>query len=110
MIFLCGALALLSVMLTALNRQWLAHWAGSMGSWLNVLLFKVAAIPISIFGLFLVYWLLPNRKVPPARVLPAATVVGVLLEVMMYVHLELEHCLASKIAHESCIFQRSLLI
>src|SRR3954451_13486887 len=48
MIFACGALALLSVMLTALNQQWLGRWAGSMGSWLNLLLFKVAAVPISI--------------------------------------------------------------
>jgi uncharacterized BrkB/YihY/UPF0761 family membrane protein len=37
--------------------------------------FKLAAVPISIFTLFLVYWLLPNCKVPPARVVPAAMIV-----------------------------------
>jgi membrane protein len=71
MIFACGALALLSVMLTALNRQWLGTWGGATGSWLNLLMFKIAAVPISILALFLIYWLLPNRKVPPASVAPA---------------------------------------
>jgi len=33
-------------------------------------MFKLAAVPISILALFLVYWLLPNRKVEPARVVP----------------------------------------
>src|SRR5947209_17117595 len=86
MIFACGALALLSVMLTALNRQWLGTWAGSAGSWLSLLLFKIAAVPLSILALFLVYWLLPNRKVPPARVVPAALAVGLILEAMKYVN------------------------
>ena len=69
-------------MLTALNRQWLGTWAGSAGSWLSLLLFKIAAVPLSILALFLVYWLLPNRKVPPARVVPAALAVGLILEAM----------------------------
>ncbi len=74
MIFLCGALALVSLMLTALNRQWIATWEslGAVQGWLNLLMFKLAAVPISILALFLVYWLLPNRKIPPARVAPAA--------------------------------------
>src|SRR5215831_10158745 len=52
LIFACGALALLSVMLTALNREWLGTWSGSFGSWLNLLLFKLAAVPLSILALF----------------------------------------------------------
>ena len=53
MIFLCGALALLSLMLTALNKQWTSAW-GSLGplqGWLNLLMFKLAAVPISILAL-----------------------------------------------------------
>ena len=65
-------------MLTALNRQWISTWAiaGRRAGWLNLLMFKLAAVPISILALFLVYWLLPNRKIPPARVAPAAIIVG----------------------------------
>src|ERR1035437_2053031 len=70
MIFLCGALALLSLMLTAINKQWTSAF-GSLGPvqwWLNLLMFKLAAVPISILALFQVYWLLPNRKIEPVRV------------------------------------------
>lgn len=75
MIFLCGALALASLMLTAMNKQWMASWAGSLGgvqTWLNLFLFKVAAVPLSILALFLIYWLLPNRKVEPAHTMFSA--------------------------------------
>jgi membrane protein len=110
MIFACGALALLSVMLTALNRQWLGTWAGSTTSWLSLLLFKVAAVPISILALFLVYWLLPNRKVPPARVAPAAMAVGLVLEALKYVNLAVAPFLEAKLDHEYFIFKHSAMI
>ena len=29
----------------------------------NLLIFKIAAVPISMLALFLIYWLLPNRKI-----------------------------------------------
>ena len=47
MIFLCGALALLSLMLTALNKQWISTWQslGAVQWWLNLLMFKLAAVP-----------------------------------------------------------------
>src|SRR5450755_409227 len=55
MIFLCGALALVSLMLTALNRQWISTWeSGAVQGWLNLLVFKLAAVPISILALFLI--------------------------------------------------------
>jgi membrane protein len=110
MIFLCGGLALLSVMLTALNRQWLGAWSGAAGSWLNLLLFKVAAVPISILALFLVYWVLPNRKVPPAHVVPAAMTVGLILEALKYVNLAIAPFLESKLEHEYFIFRHSAMI
>ena len=47
MIFACGALMLISITLTALKNE----------------VFKVAAIPMSMLLLFLIYWLLPNCKV-----------------------------------------------
>jgi uncharacterized BrkB/YihY/UPF0761 family membrane protein len=113
MIFLCGVLALCSVMLTAMNREWLAKWAGSPGAvqaWFNLLVFKMAAIPVSILALFLVYWLLPNRKVPPAQVAPAAIMVGLILEGLKYVHLAIAPFLEAKLEHEYSIFRHSALI
>jgi len=113
MIFLCGGLALASIMLTALNRQWLASWMGSLGgvrTWLNLLAFKLAAVPFSILALFLVYWLLPNRKVPPAIVAPAAIVVGLVLETLKYFHIALAPMLEAKLEHEYFIFRHSALI
>ena len=104
MIFLCGALALASLMLTALNRQWISSW-GSLGpvqGWLNLLMFKLAAIPISI--------LLPNRKVPPARVAPVAVFVGLILEALKYVNLAVTPFLQSKLEHEYYIFRHSVAI
>ena len=112
MIFLSGALALASLMLTALNRQWISSW-GSLGpvqGWLNLLMFKLAAVPISILALFIIYWLLPNRKVPPARVAPAAIFVGLILEALKYVNLAITPYLQAKLEHEYFIFRHSVAI
>jgi YihY family inner membrane protein len=90
LIFACGALVLISITLTALNTQFLsgAPQAGaSVSSFLNLLFFKAAAIPISMLGLFLIYWLLPNRKIKPSEIVPAAILVGFLLEFLKYINL-----------------------
>jgi YihY family inner membrane protein len=112
MIFLCGALALLSLMLTALNKQWTSAWGspGAVQQWLNLLMFKIAAVPISILALFLIYWLLPNRKIPPARVVPAAIFVGLILEALKYVNLAIAPYLQAKLEHEYSIFKHSVAI
>jgi membrane protein len=112
MIFLCGALALLSLMLTAANKQWTStwHWMSGVEWWLNLLMFKLAAIPISILALFLIYWLLPNRKIPPARVAPAAIFVGLILEALKYVNLAIAPFLQAKLEREYAIFRHSVAI
>lgn len=112
MIFLCGALALVSLMLTALNKQWISAWGSlsALQGWLDLLMFKLAAVPISILGLFLVYWLLPNRKIPPARVAPAAIFVGLILEGLKYVNLAVTPFLQAKLEHEYFIFRHSVAI
>jgi uncharacterized BrkB/YihY/UPF0761 family membrane protein len=113
LIFVCGGLALLSLMLTALNSQWLSA-AGSLNSgigvWINLLMFKLAAVPISILALFLVYWLLPNRKVEPARVVPVAILVGLALEALKYVNLLVAPLLQAKLHREYLIFEHSVTI
>jgi YihY family inner membrane protein len=89
LILLCGGLALGSVLLTAVNTKFVAtqFGLGKFPSWLPLVIFNFGAIPITILSLFLVYWLLPNRRVPVRRVLPVAVMVGFGLEVLKYVFL-----------------------
>jgi membrane protein len=113
MIFLCGGLALLSLMFTALNEGWVAEWSAARGAvrtFVSLALFKVAAVPLSILALFFLYWLLPNRKVSPARVAPVAIVVGLTLEAMKYVNLLLFPLFREKLQREYGVFQHSVLI
>jgi YihY family inner membrane protein len=113
MIFACGVLALLSLMFTALNREWMGDWAGAHASaqvWFNQLLFKIAAVPLSILALFLVYWLLPNAKIPPAKVAPVAILVGLILEALKYVNLLLWQFLYAKMENEYGVFRNSASI
>ena len=113
LIFVCGSLALLSLMLTALNSQWLSAASSlnaGFGVWMNLLMFKLAALPISMLSLFLVYWLLPNRKVAPARVVPVAIVVGLALEGLKYVNLLVAPLLQAKLHREYLIFEHSVTI
>jgi uncharacterized BrkB/YihY/UPF0761 family membrane protein len=113
LIFVCGGLALLSLMLTALNSQWLSSATGidtRFGVWINLLIFKLAAVPVSILALFLVYWLLPNRKIEPARVAPVAILVGLALEALKYVNLLVSPLLSAKLHREYLIFEHSVTI
>jgi membrane protein len=91
LIFACGALMLFSTTLTALNNEFLTgptmRHSASAANLIGLLLFKAAAIPMSMLVLFLIYWLLPNCKLRAARMVPAAIVVGFLLEILKYINL-----------------------
>jgi uncharacterized BrkB/YihY/UPF0761 family membrane protein len=113
LIFACGSLALLSLMLTALSRRWISEVLGTRvpaAVWMNQLFFKLAALPLSILALFLVYWLLPNRPIEPKRVAPVAIVVGLALETLKYVNLLVSPMLTEKLKHEYDIFRFSVTI
>ena len=113
LIFACGSLALVSLMLTAVNSHWIASLSRSHAQvevWLNVLVFKLAALPVSILALFLIYWLLPNRKVDARRVAPVAIVVGLVMELLKYVNLLLWPWLSAKLNKEYSVFQHSVTI
>jgi membrane protein len=84
LIFACGSLALLSVILTAMNRDFYSGFDHPLVSWLGPLSLKLIAVPISMTGLFLIYWLLPNTKIDPKRVIPIAVAVGLVLEAFKY--------------------------
>jgi membrane protein len=91
LIFACGALMLVSTTLTALNNEYMssltARQTPPVANLIGLLLFKAAAIPMSMLVLFLIYWLLPNCKIKPSSIVPAAIVVGVLLEILKYINL-----------------------
>jgi YihY family inner membrane protein len=111
LIFACGALAMVSTMFTALNNEMLVKAFGSNGMMFGVLghvAFKIAAIPISILALFLIYWILPNCEVRARDILPAAVGVGILLEVLKYVNLLTWPWFRVKLQHEYGPFQYSV--
>jgi membrane protein len=90
LIFACGALVLISITLTALNNQFISgpsQGVAPLANFLGLLFFKAAAIPMSMLVLFLIYWLLPNRKIKPSEIVPAAILVGFLLELLKYINL-----------------------
>jgi membrane protein len=80
----CGLLALLSVAATAGNWHLLGHYFPMdwlLARALGYMIMKVFAILASIAIFFVIYWVLPNGKVPVRSVLPAAMVTGILFEV-----------------------------
>ncbi len=86
--FLCGVLALLSIGLTASNVVLLRALMFGHDIYVVRLLgfavMKVFAVATTIAIFFLVYWLLPNGKVPALAVLPAAVLMGLLSEALKY--------------------------
>lgn len=109
LIFLCGGLALLSFVLTAANRQFLSSWF-PVPAFFGLVLFKVAAVPISILALALMYWLLPNRRIAPASVIPVSILVGLALELLKYVNLLTWPLLKAKLQREYGPFYISVTI
>ena len=89
--FACGSLALLSIGLTAGNVAILRTVMHGYGAWyiklMGFITMKVFSIGVSIAIFFLVYWLLPNGKVPAMRVLPAAVITGLLSEALKYAYI-----------------------
>jgi len=89
--FACGVLALISVALAAGHERVLKILL--MGNENIVfraatfLVLKVVAIVASVAIFYLIYWLLPNGKVPARSVLPAAVAMGVIWELAKYAYI-----------------------
>lgn len=105
LILACGTLALLSMALTAMNRPWAGNMLG-----LDTLFFKMAALPVAVLILFLVYFFLPNGRPPLNRVVASAVIVGLLLEVMKYVNKLWWPWFQRKLESEYRIFQYSVAL
>ena len=113
LIFACGGFALTSVALTSLNQQLWDSIAGPESRWTALAAataLKLGVVPVSILLLFLVYWLLPNGRVPWRPILPVAVVVGLLLEAMKYINLLTWPWLRAKLQQEYGPFVYSVTI
>ena len=89
--FACGVLALLSIALTAVPVAFMEFLLRGYGTGIvrlvGFLMMKVFAMAASIAIFFLIYWLLPNGKVPARTVLPAAIIMGLLSEALKYAYI-----------------------
>jgi YihY family inner membrane protein len=87
-----GALALASVALTATQNAiftwiFLGHVDNVAFRFLEGGTVHICALVAGILIFFLIYWILPNRKVPARAVLPTAIVIGVLWEVAKFIYI-----------------------
>ena len=113
LIFVCGGLALGSILLTALNQEYVATQFGIQGAfpkWLSLLIFKLAAVPVTILCLFVTYWLLPNCRVPARNIFPVSILVGLLLELYKYIFVLAWPWLNAKFKNEYGPFRYSVSI
>ncbi len=113
LIFACGTLALVSTSATALNLQLFNQVFGSYAQaadFFAVVAFKLVAIPAIMLALFLIYWLLPNGKVDIRRIVTAAILIGLLLEVLKWVNVLLWPFLSVKLDREYGPFIYSVTI
>ncbi len=89
--FSCGLLALLSIACTAGNVALLGSLLRSRGPFVvrlgGFLMMKGFAVAASIAIFFLIYWLLPNGKIPARAVLPTAVIMGLLSETLKYAYI-----------------------
>jgi YihY family inner membrane protein len=86
-----GVLAMTSVALTAGQKTFLTwiFFGHTDNIVFNVLyggMLRILAVLVSILIFFLIYWVLPNRKVPARAVLPTAVVIGLLWEGAKYLY------------------------
>ena len=110
LIFLCGAAALLSILLTAANQQFIRDRLGvnPLSAFFTVFFFKAAAIPLTIAALFLIYWKLPNAKLPAGVNVQASIYVGLALEALKYLYLLVWPWLIARLAREYGPFKYSV--
>jgi len=113
LIFACGSLALMSFVFTALNKVYLARMFGGairIPVWTSLVFFKLAALPLSILALFLIYWLLPHRTIRPIWVAAVSILVGIGLELVKYLNLLIWPWLHEKLTNEYGPFKFSVTI
>jgi YihY family inner membrane protein len=89
--FAVGTLAMASIALTAgqeslLSLIFFGHTNNIAYHFLSGSMLRILAAIAGILIFFLIYWILPNRKVPMVAVLPTAIVIGLLWEAAKYLY------------------------
>ena len=89
--FAVGVLALASVAFTSgsktvLSWAFFGHTENVAYNLAVVWFLKICAVGASILLFFLIYWILPNRKIPALAVIPTALIVGLLWELAKYLY------------------------
>lgn len=112
LIFLCGALVLASISVTTLNVHFLMARFGSHAgaATLQSIALKLSALPITMLMIFMVYWILPNKRIARRRLIPSSIVVAVLLEISKYLNILTWPWLRSKLRTETPPFVQSISI
>src|SRR5579875_1948223 len=112
LIFGCGVLVLGSICFTALNVQYLGTRFGSshVNAVLQSAILRAGAVPLTIVLIFLVYWTLPNAKIPVRRVIPASIATAILLEGLKYVNVLTWPWLRNKLRSDVPPFVQSISI
>jgi YihY family inner membrane protein len=113
LIFIVGALVLFSASLTGANQDLAMRIAGGVpatAEFVRLVVFKVIGLLVSTLILFLVYWVLPNQRMPARQILPVAISVGFALEALKYINLLTLPWLYEKLSHEYGVFRNSVAI
>jgi membrane protein len=92
--FAIGTLTLFSISLTAaqhslLSFLFLGNTDNVVFNFLAHWLLQISAAVISVLIFLLIYWVLPNRRLPIVAVLPAAVITGLLWEVAKRIYIAL---------------------
>ena len=112
LIFVCGVLVLASISVTTVNVQFLISKFGAsrVSAILQSFIFKIVALPMTTLLIFLIYWILPNAKIPVRRLIPASVAVSVLLEISKYINIATWPWLRAKLLREVPPFVQSISI
>ena len=86
-----GVLVMASVALSAAQRHvlswiFLGHVNNFVANFLAGGMLRTCAVVTSIMMFFLIYWILPHRRIPAMAVLPTAIVVGIAWEAAKYLY------------------------
>lgn len=109
LVFVCGALVLLSTVLLVWNGDALTHTLNPAvpAHVAKTLVFKVVSVPLSMLIIFAAYWILPNCKIAVRRLIPVSVIVGLLLSVLQYLILITWPWLLAKLKTEAGPFLHS---
>lgn len=90
LVIVCGLLALASLFIASSTQNIVHYLLGDTANhyiiaFLVTMLIKTMLLPLSIAVFFIIYYFLPNRRVPFGRVLSAAIFIAILWELAKYI-------------------------